>query len=119
VSHPLGSLNGHGPAIAAYSYGQMAMRSALTAAHEHRYATAACWCEAAADAALTLSALTEPGDPARAAAWLACADQRETWAEQAWAAARPAQPTIPARPGAATPTFAPTRRTKNPSKSRP
>ena len=74
--------------MALYSYGQMAMRSALTAVAERRYATAACWCEAAADTAATVATMTEPHDPDRAAGWLACADQRETWAYQAWHAAR-------------------------------
>lgn len=88
MSHPLGILAGNLPALSLYSYSQMAMRSALAAVAEQRYATAACWCEAAADAAVTLSTLTEPGDPDRAASWLACADQRESWAYQAWHAAR-------------------------------
>lgn len=84
MSHPLGALVGNLPALALYEYGQMAMRSAIDAAAESRSATAACWCEAGADAAATLAAMTEDHDPARAARWLGCADARETWAYQAW-----------------------------------
>jgi len=93
VSHPIGTLVQRLTALALYEYGQLATRAALDACAEARYATAACELEAAADCAVTLAAMLEPHDPARAAAQLAVADHRETWAEQAWqAAARAEQP---------------------------
>lgn len=87
MSHPIGTLVQRLTPLALYEYGQLATRAALDVCAETRYATAACELEAAADCAATLAAMLDDHDPARAAAQLAVADHRETWAYQAWQAA--------------------------------
>lgn len=88
MSHLLGPLSDCGPALTLHSTAKAALLSALEACADHRYAYAACELEAAADCNVTLARMLADRDPRKARHFQWRADQSETWAYQAWAAAR-------------------------------
>lgn len=77
----------HSIADVLHEHARAAAREAAAAKAEHRFATAACWYETAADAYAELAEHTRPRNPYRAAAWLALADEQETSGYRAWDAA--------------------------------
>lgn len=91
MSHLLGPLSDHGPALTLHSTAKTALHSALDACADNRFAYAACELEAAADAHVTLAAMLADVDQHQARHFQWRADQAETWAYQAWAAARHAE----------------------------
>lgn len=88
MSHLLGALSDSAPAITLDQTRQWAIRAALDACANGQYTSAAAELEASRDAAVALAAMLADFDPAAEAHMLHSADQAETWAAEAWNAAR-------------------------------